>query len=297
MADLLHYKDNASRQAIFTQMQSDFDSAHVGRGLSRISLTDKGLDTALGGGLACRRVHLITGAQASLTSGFSLAVIAMMLHAKKAEGPILWCGPLRGGRSGQLFGAGLAALGLRPEQFIFVRESHPLRRMAACEEALATKGLSAVIQEYGPLHEKADLWQKSARRLQLACEAGTATAFLLGTGGSACGFESAWQINAAMRQTATDSANAHDWRPMWQAQLRHARGGYPAAANLIWDKASASFALAENRSTHQPAQAPHNAPSPRWQERPYQVSSHSHSQSSAHAFAQPFTAGTWRKSA
>ena len=160
---------------------------------------------------------------------------------------------------------------------------------------LATKGLSAVIQEYGPCM-KSRFMAKISTPSAISLRGRNSHSLLLGTGGSTCGL-SAWQIHSAMRQTATDSANAHDWRPMWRAQLRHARGGYPAAANLIWDKASASFALAENRSAHQPAQAPHNASSPRWQERPYQVSSHSSSQSSAHAFAQPFTAGTWRKSA
>ena len=85
-------------------------------------------------------------------------------------------------------------MGLRPEQFIFIRESHPLRRMAACEEALGTKGLSAIIHEYGPLYEKTDLWGKSARRLQLACERGSATAFLIGAPAPASGFESAWHI-------------------------------------------------------------------------------------------------------
>ena len=289
MTDLLDYKADDSRQALFAEMQSHFDSAHLGRGLSRLSLTHKGLDAALGGGFACRRVHLITAAQASLSSGFSLAMIAMMLRAKQAEGPILWCGPIRGGRQGQLFGAGLAALGLRPEQFIFVRESHPLRRMAACEEALATKGLSAVIQEYGPLHEKADLWQKSARRLQLACEAGTATAFLLGTAGSACGFESAWHIQSAAQQIAADNRQVshrqpHDWRPMWQAHLRHARGGYPCSADLIWDKMRGCFMVPEStlpestlpesilpESVSAESVVHHKSAATKWQTRPYQI--------------------------
>ena len=251
MSDAIQCKTDDSRQAVFAEMQKHFHAASIGRALPRVSMTHKGLDAALGGGFLCRRVHLITGKQASLTSGFSLAVIAMMLHAKKTQGPILWCGPLRGGQSGQLFGAGLAALGLRPEQFIFVRDSHPLRRMAACEEALATRGLAAVIHEYGPLYEKTDLWQKSARRLQLACENGTATAFMIGHAGASAGFESAWQI----RPASNDGAQTADWRPIWHAQIQHVRGGYPAASQLIWDKKTARFTLPASSQQTWQAQA------------------------------------------
>lgn len=255
MSDAIRYKADELRQTTFAEMQMQFHAASIGRSLPRISMAHKGLDTALGGGLLCQRVHLITGQDASLISGFSLALVAMMLRAKKAQGPILWCGPVRGGQAGQLFGAGLAALGLRPEQFIFIRDSHPLRRMAACEEALATPGLAAVIQEYGPLAEKHDLWQKSARRLQLACENGTATAFMIGGKAAASGFESAWHI-----RPVTDHIT-DDWRPMWHAHLQHVRGGYPGAANLIWDRQKAQFTTADARPhahqitsqvTHQP---------------------------------------------
>lgn len=260
-------KTDVPRQAVFAEMQKHFHAAHIGRSLPRLSLTDKGMDAALGGGFLCRRVHLVTGKQASLTSGFSLALVAMMLRAKKAQGPILWCGPLRGGQSGQLFGAGLAALGLRAEQFIFVRDSHPLRRMAACEEALATPGLSAVIHEYGPLYEKADLWQKSARRLQLACENGTATAFMIGQAGSPCGFESGWNIQPALESHRAPS----DWRPMWHAQLHHVRGGYPAAGNLIWNREEARFIAGQRQDWQIKKPA---IDKPLWEAQPYRADKH-----------------------
>ena len=243
MSESLRYKADESRQSVFAEMQAHFHASSMGRSLPRVSMADHRLDTALGGGLLCKRVHLVTsGAYASLASGFSLAVVAMMLKAKKMSGPIVWCGPWRSGQSGQLFGAGLAEIGLRPEQFIFIRESHPLRRMAACEEALATAGLGAVIHEYGPLYEKSDLWQKSARRLQLACERGSATAFMIGAAGAASGFESAWDISPVSPDTRyRNTIASNDWRAMWQCSLRHVRGGYPAQANLIWDRHKAHF--------------------------------------------------------
>ena len=141
--------------------------------------------------------------------------------------------------------------------------------MAACEEALATPGLAAVIHEYGPLYEKADLWQKSARRLQLACERGSATAFMIGAAGAASGFESAWRISPAMNMTKTT-----DWRPIWRASVGHVRGGYPAEADLIWDKTQACFV----RPVAQDDTAPTRSPTRSWQHQPYRNDTPSHHQ-------------------
>lgn len=264
--------DTSQRQFVFAQMHAAYHAASAGKSLPRLSLSDEGLDQALGGGVLCRRVHLVTSAAFSCANAaFSLALVAMMLRSGKASGPIIWCGPARGGPSGHLFGAGLAEIGLRPEQFIFVRESHPLRRMAACEEALATSGLAAVIHEYGPLYEKPDLWHKSARRLQLACERGSATAFMIGGAGSASGFESAWHISPSI-MIRRDSS---DWRPLWHADLRHARGGVPCEADLIWDKQTGSFLSAS--APHKPHNMKHikaapfvsSSSSSLWAEPPY----------------------------
>lgn len=241
------------KQMIFDQLQTDYHAASMRKNQAHITLGARALNNALGGGLLCRRVHLLTGEVAlSAPICFGLAVIAMMLHQGKAQGPIVWCGPVRGGRSGQLFGAGLAEIGVSAERIIFVRESHPLRRMAACEEALTTPGLAAVINEYGPLCEKTDLWQRSARRLQLACEKGSASAFMIGKPANAAGFESAWRVSSAM---ANDN-NMTDWRPVWHAQVTHARGGYPAAAHLRWDRQTKQLQDATPSPQEQPCRAP-----------------------------------------
>ncbi|MGC6529891.1 MAG: ImuA family protein [Candidatus Puniceispirillaceae bacterium] len=246
------------KQSVFTALQDSYSTAALTKGADRVSVGHAGLNTALGGGLLCQRVHLVTNPQTSsynqeldnnalgaksaigqsgagfgqMPTAFTLSLIALL--QAKHKGPIVWCGPVRSGLAGHLFGAGLAEMGLSPAQFIFVRESHPLRRMAAFEEALATHGLSAVVNEYGPLYEKPALWQKSARRLQLACARGTATAFMVGTGGAAAGFETAWQVAPASQPCQITT----DWRPAWQVTLTHARSGYPAAATLLWDKES-----------------------------------------------------------
>ena len=262
------------KQMMFDQLQTHYHAASLRKNQAHISFESPVLNKALGGGLLCRRVHLLTGdAGLSAPVSFGLALVAMMLHQRKAQGPIVWCGPVRGGRSGQLFGAGLADIGVRPERIIFVRESHPLRRMAACEEALTTPGLAAVINEYGPLCEKADLWQKSARRLQLACEKGSASAFMIGKTAKAAGFESAWKISSAI----ADDSMITDWRPVWQAQITHARGGYPTTAHVRWD-----------RQTKQLQQASHSQDKKlSWQAQPYRAPNYP---------AQPYVKGhIWRK--
>ena len=133
-----------------------------------------------------------------------------------------------------------------------------MRRIAAFEEALSTIGLSAVVNEYGPLYEKPDLWQKSARRLQLACERGSATAFMIGAAGSACGFETGWHIQPATHQHISQI----DWRPIWDVQLNHARGGYAETGQLMWDRRTHTLQAVPDK------QAALSQTS--WQHRPYQ---------------------------
>ena len=250
-----------NRQLAFEQLQAEFNIHALHKSKDRLSVGHDRLDAALAGGLLRRRVHLVRGDMpSSLATAFTLALVSMVVHQAEKKGPIVWCGPARGGHAGQLFGAGLLEMGLRPEQFIFVREAHPLRRIAAFEEALSTAGLSAVINEYGPLYEKPDLWQKSARRLQLACERGSATAFMIGAAGSACGFETGWHIKPSTHQHISEI----DWRPVWDVQLSHARGGYAETGRLLWDRSTHRLQAASDRDYHSLSSAPS------WQNQPYQ---------------------------
>ena len=153
-------------------------------------------------------------------------------------------------RAGHLFGAGLAAMGIDPARIILVCESHPLRAVAATEEALAAQGVAAVICEYSALAKKSDLWMKAARRLQLAAEQGGTTGLMLGPPAAAAGFETRWYITpASQRVDEMVSAGEHvsaikhkfDWQPCWQIELMHCRGGHPAETTTCWDIRSARF--------------------------------------------------------
>ena len=67
MSDALRYKTEDTRQSVFAEMQAHFHVSSVGRNLPRLSLADNRVNLALGGGVLCRRAHLITASPVSYT--------------------------------------------------------------------------------------------------------------------------------------------------------------------------------------------------------------------------------------
>jgi len=220
----------------------------------RLDLDMAVLQTATSGGLALGRVHLVSGGpQDGAATGFATAILRKLLQ-QNPDQALIWCLPAMP-RTGIPFADGLAALGLDPARIIFVCESHPLRAIAASEEALAADGVAAVMCEYGPLAEKSDLWLKAARRLQLAAESGRTTGIMLGPSAPAAGFETAWHISPSQKPSATGSQpiltqkeRQQDWQPCWQAELKHCRGGRPAKVTLYWDVHTARFRAASSQT-------------------------------------------------
>ena len=215
------------RKEQFKKLQNDMRQTAFDIPYGRLELGTDEIDTHLGGGLACGRVHLVNGpALTGSATGFMLAILARQM-ARHPNRPVVWCGGASQA-SGQLFAQGLLAMGLDPTQFIFVRESHPMRAVAAMEEALSQPKLNAVICEYGILSEKPDIWMKTGRRLQLAAETGGAIGLMLGRSASPSGFETAWHIAPDISQTSDPEI----WDPCWQVQLRYMRGGSPWLGRL-----------------------------------------------------------------
>ena len=227
------------------QIWSDANAQIAGR----LDLDMPALQEATSGGLALGRMHLVSGGpQDAAATGFAVALIRKLLQ-QNPDQAVVWCLPAMP-RAGQLFGAGLAAMGIDPARIILVCESHPLRAVAASEEALAAQGVAAVICEYSALAEKSDLWLKAARRLQLAAEQGKTTGFMLGPSAAAAGFETRWHITPTRRYSQTNQTlegqmpiaeYASDWQPCWQVELMHCRGGRPASLQLCWDIRSGRF--------------------------------------------------------
>jgi protein ImuA len=187
-----------------------------------------GIDAALpGGGLVRGGLHEILGAgQDEEDAAASAAFAATLLARLAGEGPVLWC-------LGQndLYGPGLAALGLSAAGLVVLRGRNDTERLWAMEEGLRAPGLAAVLGEIGALDATA------SRRLQLAAAASGVTALALRR----------WRTGAtAARHRALPTAAATRWRvaglpsraqndepgigpPRWRLDLVRCRGGMPGS--------------------------------------------------------------------
>ena len=214
------------------------------------------LDSALSGGLALGRVHMLCGMMQAhgVVSGFATALVRRLVtHLSatgKPAGPVVWCPASSAGGAGMLYGHGLAALGLDPAGLMIVDTPHPARRMAALDDIARTDGLAAVVAEYDGMQKSSDYWMRLIRRIQLAAEASRVTVFLLGAPLAANGCETVWHIapsdHASNRISNTAYAPVKSaqqlWQPAWQVRLQRARGGYPFQGHIGWDLASGRFA-------------------------------------------------------
>ena len=229
----------------------------------RLALGIAGLDSALAGGLALGRVHMLcanwAGAHGALT-GFAICLLRQLLasnglapNAQKPDqalhtggavagrwgagsvgpaGPVVWCPASHDAAGGMLYAAGLAALGLDPSRLLIVDTPNPARRLAVLEDILRTDGLAAVVAEYDGTRQSADYWMRLARRTQLAAEASKTTGFLLGWPGAASGFESLWHVAPAPDDSSAVEAT---WNSIWDVDLKQVRGGRPYSLRLAWD--------------------------------------------------------------
>ncbi len=193
-----------------------------------------------GGGLPLGALHEIEGARAewddAVAAAFCLALAAPLLAAR--AGPILWIA-----RRTDLCGSGIASLGLDPGRFILVQAGGDKAVLWAMEEGLGCPRLAAVIGE------AAELERSAGRRLQLAAEAGSVSAFLLR------------RRLLAPRRSVPPSAARTRWRvapaasaaallpelpgrPRWRVELLRCRGAAPGDFLVEWDDATGGFALA-----------------------------------------------------
>jgi protein ImuA len=196
----------------------------VGRSGSVLPLGLPGIDRALpDGGLARGCLHELCGKP---DHGAALGFAAVLLgRLMAAGGHAVWIGPRN-----ELFGPGLAELGLALERLIVVRARPAVTRLWALEEALRSPGLAAALAEIDQL----SLTQ--SRRLQLAAEAKGVTALLLrppGTGATPSAAVTRWQIEAAPSETA-DGPRRASGRPHWRIGLFRCRGGRTGSWQIAW---------------------------------------------------------------
>ena len=269
---------------IYNQNQNDIDVSRHGRfdmlrrevaaidgrlASARLPLGVESLDSALAGGLALGRVHMLCGRPGhdGALTGFAVALLRRILAQTDEAAPVVWCPAAAGGGSGMLYAAGLAALGLDPGRLLIVDSLSPGARLAALEDILRTEGLAAVIVEYDRVSQTSDYWMRLARRAQLAAEASGVTGLLLGWPVAASGFDSLWHIapssaaplsSAPSGQVDRDPSWNPSWHPCWQVELRHARGGRPWSSQLSWDAYANS--LSEIRREHETEAVPEPLP-------------------------------------
>ena len=264
---------------IYIQKQNDIDVSRHGRfdmlrrevaaidgrlASARLPLGVESLDSALAGGLALGRVHMLCGRPGhdGALTGFAVALLRRILAQTDEAASIVWCPSAAGGGSGMLYAAGLAALGFDPGRLLIVDSPSPGARLAALEDILRTEGLAAVIVEYDRVSQTSDYWMRLARRAQLAAEASGVTGLLLGWPVVASGFDSLWHIApssaAPSGHAGRDLSRHSSWHSCWQVELRHARGGRPWSSQLSWDAYANS--LSEIQREHEAEAVPEPLP-------------------------------------
>ena len=229
------------RHMHFRQLRHDVARLEGCLDSPRLSLGVASLDSALAGGLALGRVHMLCGRPGhdGALTGFAAALVRRL--AVRCDGPVVWCPAAAMGGSGMLYAAGLAALGIDPGRLLIVDAPGPTRRLAALEDILRTEGLAAVVVEYDGLSQSSDYWMRLARRAQLAAEASGTTGLLLGWPVAASGFESQWHISPGRQQQAVARSPAAPWHPVWDIHITHARGGRPCHTGVLWDSFADRF--------------------------------------------------------
>jgi protein ImuA len=137
-----------------------------------------GIDATLGGGLACAALHELapaTAAHFGAAAGFALVLAA--LRTAGGSSALYIQTDFAGLEAGTPYGLGLADYGLPMEQLILLRVPRPVDALWACEEALKSHGVAAVIAELPEDGEAADF--TATRRLTLAARAGSGLGLLL----------------------------------------------------------------------------------------------------------------------
>lgn len=157
----------------------------------RLPLGAAAIDTALGGGIEARALHLLLPGMphAHAATAFLAAHLAARRLASTG-GELLWATPLR-----DLFAPGLARAGLAPGRLILACADGDRATLAVMEEAM---GAAAVV--VGEIRQAGPWLMTASRRLQLRCEArGTLALLLVRTPGAALptAARTAWQVAPA----------------------------------------------------------------------------------------------------
>ena len=172
------------------------------------------------GGLARGALHEIMGEGADRAA--AIGFVIRLLLGLAARGPVLWCLA-----DPDLYGPGLARLGLAPDRLILARTRKDTDLLWAMEEGLKTPGLAAVLGE----PYKLDL--TASRRLQLAAESAGGLGLVLRQpdGGNATAAVTRWRVASAPSAAPVPGVETpRDFglmRGRWRVSLERCRGATP----------------------------------------------------------------------
>lgn len=177
-----------------------------------------------GRGLPLHRWHELGGEGLESETAAAPAAFALMLALPLLRrGRAVWIA-----RRDDLHAPGLVGLG-GPEGLIEVWAPDEAQALAAAEDALSTRGVGVVFIEA----EAVDL--TAGRRLQLACEQGAATGFLIrrrpfgGRPRAETGSAAATRWSIAASPSEPSPGRLGLGAPRWRAALERCRGGRPGA--------------------------------------------------------------------
>jgi len=250
------YQGDSVRQHLFSSLRQHVSHLEMAGNTAQLSCDLPELDAALSGGIRAGCPHLVCGhPYDGAATGFVLALLDKMIM-QNPDAIFIWCAAPYAGFQGQLSARGIAAHGISPAHFIFIDEQHPMQLMAAYEQALQTKSVTAVIAEYGVMYQKPELWQRWIRRFRRAARTSGAFGLLVGADAPAAGLETKWHIASSCYQQMPQSLQWDEWPGLWDVNLVSARGGRPYHDMLVWDRVSHRFRNLPAPHIYQPAASP-----------------------------------------
>jgi protein ImuA len=239
-------RESSKSLAALRQTIAALDRGRPERDAARFATGHAGLDQAMGGGLACGRLHELFADVEEAGAG---AGLSLLLACRAADDrPLLWLRCEGSARmDGSPYGPGIAALGIAPERLLLGTLSDTGALLQAALDALRCPALGAVVIETRGRQPLIDL--TASRRLVLAAEASGVTALMLRIGDDPApsAAETRWQVAAAPSIPLPGDAPGHSafdltllrrragpdgisWRVEWQAQ-RGAFGDYDGGRN------------------------------------------------------------------
>ena len=209
-----------------------------GRGLSgdkRIATGHPALDSALGGGLACGRVHELFAATSDDAAGATGFAAMLALRTVGRRAPVFWLRTDEAERrGGTLHAPGLVELGGDPDALVLGQAPDAKALLRSAADAARCPGLKALVVECWGKCVALDL--TASRRLALAAEQSGVTLFLLRLEAEPIpsAADTRWAVSAAPSRPL--EANAPG-RPMVEIELLRRRAG-PAGMRwrLEWDR-------------------------------------------------------------